>query len=440
MSCPVLRFSPHPSGACHPSVLIVFGTGVVYGIILLVNGRPDRPAIALLSALIILPLLAVLCLLHRYRHTVCEIRRDTVSVTSPRGERILKRGSLDRVEVCSGVLSGIPRIRRVRIYSHAAGKAWLSVWLSGKDSDALIRALVPPGRETGRTVSARYSSAAYALVSENTVLPFLFSLEFTVLAGDSLVMMTAAGGMLALSLLNMLAALVSSGGMSLTRWEDGGCVITGFRGFRRAYIPGSSVVGVTVRRSPGELLCGTGSVYLMTESGRKIPCMRMLPARDILPAVCGMLGVGEKNAVCFSGEKAASKEYAVGFAASFFASFLTAFFSWSAKGASLRLVLCLASAGFVFVAVRNLAGVFCSSGTGLKVSASCWFSAGTAGCSCVYLCLKRQKVAGIRINSPLLGRTDDLCSAGLLTGSGRSCVWNRCVPYGAIQGFAGRFC
>lgn len=435
----VCRFTPHLSDACKLPVLISFAAGIGACVFLLVKGNPERLEMALSCMLIGVSLIAMLYGWRRNRRTVCEITRSTVRVASPGREKTMKLGALDRVEVCRGVFSGILGSMRVRIYSQAAQKAWLSVRLSEKDCEALIRSTVPLGRETGRTLSGRYSTVAYALASERTVVPVVVSLQFTLLAGKNAVMNLFAFMMLSLALWNMLVIVLSSYRLSLVRYGNGCRVSMGTVRYKSIFIPESSLTGAEVRRSPAELLCGTGSVGLVTACGRKIPCMRMLPAADILPAVRRILDTEGKAFVSFCDEKALFRQYAVKFTSELFSAVLAAIFTFMTDVTILRFLSCMGFSAFSLAAIGSLAGTLCVSRLGLKVSPSFVLSAGTVGCCCVALCVRRHMISGIQTESPLLWQMDDLCRAGLLTGFGASGVWSRGVAYDALKAFACRF-
>ncbi|MBQ9902083.1 MAG: hypothetical protein IJM51_06835 [Clostridia bacterium] len=432
--------SPHMSAAFSTPSLIALAAGTGYGAFLWANGSRNVSGIFFSTALVLISAVLIGYNLHINRHTACRIDCGIISVTSPRGEKRLKLSCLDRVECSCGLLSGYSGIRRVRIYSQVSGKPWLSFRLAGKDWEALLDALFPPCGQTGRTVSGKYSSAVYALISEKTVIPVVVSLEFTLLSGESLVMNLFACVMLTAALLNMLISALSSGRCSLIRHGNYFCVTSGIAGGRKIFLPESSVVGAMVRRSPGELLCGTGSLRLMTESGKKILCIRMLPEREFPSAVFGLLDAEGNACVSFSDLNGLSRRYAVRLGWSLFCSFLTACFSFRTGETALRFPLCLALSGFTVAAVGYTAGFVCASRFGLKVSPSCVLSAGIDGIGAEYVYLRRCKVAGLRASSPLFQRMNDRCRAGILTGAGDTGVWSDCVPYRALMEFAGRFC
>ena len=431
-----VRFSPHLSDACRPHLLMVFAAGLLYGVFLLVNGSRNRMGLALSCVLMGVSLIAALLCWRKNRRTVCEITQGACRVVSPGGEKTMKLCALDRVEVRSGIFPGSGR---VRIYSHAAHRAWLSVRLSEKDSQALVDAAVQLGKETGRTLSGRHSTVAYALASEKTAAPVIVSLQFMLLAGGSMAMNAMAYAMLWAAVGNIVVTVLSSCRLSLIRYENGCRVSMGWLWYRSVFIPDGSMAGAAVRRGPAELLCGTGSVCLVTEGGSKIPCMRMLPEKEILPDVRRILDAQGKAFVSFCDEKTLSRQYALQFTAGMFSSVLTAIFAFMADDTALRFLTCMGFSFFTLSAIGSLAGMRCASRWGLKVSPSCVLSAGTAGCCCVALCVRRHKISGIQIHSPLLWRMNDLCRAGLLTGVGSSGVWSEGVAYDALKSFVCRF-
>ena len=281
--------------------------------------------------------------------------------------------------------------------------------------------IMPLGETTGGIVPGGHSALIFALTSERTTLLLVASAFFTVSSGGSSLINALGLTCTAAAALHVLFSAAACRRLSLSRRQNGFVVTAGFGGGKTA-------------------LCGFGSVSLITVGGALIPCACRVNDAGLFQSALKLLGAEASPCSVLSGTESVRKTDAYRTIPASFAAFLSVYFSLCGSGGFFRLFACLSGTLMSAVTLRCIVGFLCGGDLGMKVSPSVVLAGGMNGCCPEYFLIRRGNVSEIRISSGILRRMNGLCSARAVASGKRRSVRCRCVSYGALNGFASRFC
>lgn len=436
----VFRFTPHWTDILRIRILIPAATGLFFAAFSLMTGKFSTAAIVISSALAGASLLMLLQSEIRRRRTAIEVRDGLLRYVSPSCEKTLAIRHIDRVE--TGGLWGVslPGAVRLTVYSQACGRAWLSVRLHRMRLDEAAGKIMPLGETTGGIVPGGHSALIFALTSERTTLLLVASAFFTVSSGGSSLINALGLTCTAAAALHVLFSAAACRRLSLSRRQNGFVVTAGFGGGKKTVLHGDAVSGAVIRRSPVAALCGFGSVSLITVGGALIPCACRVNDAGLFQSALKLLGAEASPCSVLSGTESVRKTDAYRTIPASFAAFLSVYFSLCGSGGFFRLFACLSGTLMSAVTLRCIVGFLCGGDLGMKVSPSVVLAGGMNGCCPEYFLIRRGNVSEIRISSGILRRMNGLCSARAVASGKKRSVRCRCVSYGALNGFASRFC
>lgn len=434
-----LRFMPHWTEILKIRRFLPAAAGLLSCAGSLLRGRFGAAAFCIPAAGFAVTLLMLLDAERKRRKTFFEIRGGVLLYLSPSREKRLGRERTERVQTGGGFFTGLLGGTRLRIDSDASRAAWLSVRVSRKNADAIAGRILHPGEETGRIVPGRYSAAVFAFTSQRSTLLLIASAFFTLFAGDGLLFLFPGACLTAAALTDMLLCAVRFRRLSLSRCRSGWMVTGGRMGRRKTFLPDRAVAGAVIHRSPVAVLCGFGSIGLLTRAGRYVPCACRVSRDELRNSAMKLVGVQDDFCARLSETDAVRRTYASGMLPALFAVLLSGYFALCAESVPSRFFACCAGCLMTAAAVRCLAGLACAADFGLYVSPSAFFAGGMKGVCAECCILRRGTVAGLRVSSGLFRRMNGLCSAVPFPSGRRSGVKCRCVSFGALNGFAARF-
>lgn len=435
-----VRFTPHWTDILHFRTFIPAVLGTVFAFVRTINGKFGTTGV-ILSALFFSITLAILLFSEiRRRRTTYEITGGLLKAATPSRQAALRLQNTERVEIGGTWVMKLFGGARLKVYSDASRKAWLSVRVSKKHAKAIAKQIVPLGEETGRMISVGHSSAVYAITTQRTTLLLIASAFFTISARNSIWLNTFSACLLAAATTDMLYTAVHYRGLSLLRFHNGFRVTEGFFGSKESFLPDSAIAGAVIRRSPAALLCGFGSLGLITSGGNVILCACRINCDDTISIAMKLIGTQDNFSARLSDTAAIRKQYAFEIIPTLFFLFLSAYFAVSLENPAARFFACLAGTFTISAAISCIVGFSFAGCFGLKISPSVVFAGGMYGCNVDDYYYRRNCISGVRVSSGVFRRMNGLCSAQPFTGNGRHGVKCRCVSYGAVNGFAARFC
>ena len=438
-----LHFSPHWTETCKAANFIPAAAGGVFLTGRIVDGVFSPMEISVAAAGVMLSLFMLLLSGRMRRQTRLEIG-SCIRLRNDRGEKVLMYDGLEYVEICGSAVARALGGVRVRLYSDSRRKAWLSVMLAKESAETLRRCIAEKYQTTdedtiGKIMPGRHSAAAYAITSERTVLLLIASAQFTLLGGKSPVIFVIGSSLLIAAVLNIVFTAAHTRGLSLIHTRGGYDVSLGFFGGKRLFLPENSVVGTAVHCGPASAVCGAGTVWLICRSGRRIPCVRWLSSEEAVKTALRLIdkeaGVGRG----MNDTDTLRGNYSRQLAAALFCSFLCGLWALRAHSETVRFVACVCGIVMNAAVLRGCVGLKYAAKLGLQISPSAVCAGGSVMCGAEHDCIKRDCIAGLRINSTVFQRMNNLCSARLFTKGRGAGVWCRCVSYSALNGFAGRF-
>ena len=438
-----VRFTPHGTDVLRLRRFLPSAAGALCAFVWLMQGR-DLPAGAYLlytaASLLALTLVLLPAAEIRRRHTSCEMDGGCLTFRSPTGEKKLRLDCVVRVEIRRSAIRRLFGCAELNIYSDTTHRVWASVVLPEQTAESVMKAAVFPGKETGRIIPGRHSAAVCALTSGRATLLLMFSGWFTLLSRESRLMNVAAFLLLAAALFDMLHTGIRWGHISFVRMQEGCRVTAGLFGGRDIYIPERAITGAVFRQSPLGVLCGFGSMVLLTSDGGEIPVACRVREDGAVYDALRLIRAEGKAGRDLSQPDELRRKNIVSLVVSLFAAFLAGMAALRSDDPLIRTVLCGSAGACTVAALRSLVGMSCAGSLGLRVSPSAVYFGGMSGCSAVRIFLLLRQIAGVRVKSGLFMRMNGLCSAQPYAkgkGKGTPCS---CVSYGALNGLVSRFC
>ena len=441
---PSVSFKPHWTEILKPSCLLPIACAGIIAVFFFMRGKTGMTQMLILASVSAIALMTVLFAEKKRRYTSVEITGGLLKIKLPSGEKTLRLEMAERVEIRNTPVFPLLGSVRLKVYSDASRKAWLSVRIDKRQAGAIVDAVAGLGAETGRILPGRHSGAVYAITSERTTWLLIATAFFTLFlgkyVGKNVGLHLLAALPLALAAADMICSAAYCQRLSLTRHACGIQVTAGFLGGRRIFRPDGSMVGVAATCSPAGLLCGRGSLRLITSGGARLLCACSVRNDELTGTALRLIKANKSHGSSFSDGDALRRKYTFQMIASLFAAFLAALLALRTENPNVCVFACAAGTIMTAAAIRSLAGMRCAGSFGLKISPSAVCAGGTAGCSAAYCCYKRDCIAGVRISSAIFRRMNDLCSAAPFPKGGRAGVKCTCVYYGAVNGLASRFC
>ena len=404
----------------------------------------DSPvrAVVFLAAAIASAAWAASCV-YRHRHSVWSVEAGRVRAASPSREKWLAVDGICCVEVRRPWVCRLFGCVRMKLCAEGGKGAWLSVIVKKEQAEALTAWLKKsfisddPCRP-GYFSQGSHSAAISALTAERPLLMLVASALLTAFSGGEAAMDLSAAALFLLAVAGMIRIGVGCRNLSMTSDCSGYTVSGGISGRRTVYVPARAAAGVCVKYSPAGVLCGAGSMELVCSGGRRIPFAKWVTEKEQQKATLGILGAAGNGGSLFSD--------ADGLRRDFFSDYLLCL-SLSVTAAVMSITgrpgggWMLASAVFALCCggLRCFTGFRLAEKCGMEVTPSFFRAGGVKYCGAELLYLRRGRVDGARISSPLFRRMNDLCSVMLLAGGRKTGLWCRRVSLSALGGMMGRF-
>lgn len=375
----------------------------------------------------------------RRRRTVCELRGKVLKYSSLTQSKKMRLAHIERVEICGTPILRLIGCVRLKIYSDMSRRAWLSVAIPAETAAPVIGTAVSPGPEVGRIMPGRHSVAVYSVTSELTAVLLVFSAYFSLFAGNNAGMNIAALLMLAAAIFDIARSAAGHFRLSFTRNETGCRVETGLFFTKTVYIPECSIIGAVVRRTAAGILCGFGSLCILTSGGNEILVACRVSESELTHSALKLIKAEVRTKTVLSVTDAIKNSFIAGLIISLFAAFIAASLAVQSDDPTLRAISCTAAALMTVNGMRQLMGLRCADGLELTVTPSVICSGGMSPCGTGQFFISRGCISGVRVHSDIFQRMNGMCSAAPFAAGGTRGGNCRFVSYGALNGFISRF-
>ena len=373
------------------------------------------------------------------KHKEINLCGGLLKYKSPRYEKLLRLDCVERVELYRTFLSRFSRRKKIKIYSDASRRAWLSVRIPEKSAEAMLKALASYGPETGRILPGPHSAAVCAITSGRTAALLIMSAFFTAFGAESAVMNIIAALSLAIAFAHILFTAAAQKNLSLIRHVCGISLTKGFSGSKTIFIPDKAVTGAVFRQGPAGIICGSGSVGLITAGGSEITCASHVSRSETENIIWRLIGASGGTCTVLSGKEELKKNYVRKLTVSLFAAFSGTILAFTTDNEPFLILTCPVGAIMTYIAIDCLIGLKSADVSGLKIFPSAIFASGTVNCMNTSYCIKRNCVSEVRIRSGIFRRMNDMCITEPVPKGRRHSVKCACVPYKAATGFLRRF-
>ena len=440
-----VSFYPHWSVILWRGNLLPATAGAVYATVAVISGEVDMTSVFVIAFSAAVSVALLLRAEWKRRRTVLEIGSGLLKATDPYCEKSMRLESCWIAETDPMSVHRLFGGVRVRVFSDSSHRAWISTVLSSESADRMTECFsrycdAEEYHSAETILSGGFSAAIHAITSEFTMLTIAVAALLTLFGGVSDMMNLLASALLMAAVFNALLITVNSRGLSVCRRQGGYDVTLGLFGAKRLLIPDRSVDGVRVHCSPADIPCGTGTMELICFGGRRIPCICRSELCRLERISRRLTETNAENGILLSDIDALRRKYTRLLATALSIMVPAVYVSFRSEDEITSFFAGTAAAVIFAEVIRCCVGLQCASRFGIKVTPSVVFTGGMSMLGADYCFYKRGSVAGVRMSSPLLMRTRDLCGAAPFPRGGRRYVRGDCIPYSAMKGFADRFC